>query len=113
METTDEEIEQLMKRSQELAAQIEDLASRAQDPAKQLGQQFAALEVQFERMGEVLQTKNAPPGTGVACLEAAMEWIGDFAELEAVALEAMHGRAPARPPSSGQSRPGLRRGLRI
>jgi hypothetical protein len=112
MPTSDEEIERTLKQSREISAQIDALAKQALDPAKQIGPLFETFKQHAEQFGEVIQTPGARPGTGERCLGITFELIGDFAEFEGVALEAMDGKQGPKPASSGGARP-MRRGMRI
>lgn len=110
--STPEEIEETIQRTLEIGVQVEELERVALDPSKQLGPLFDTLEQNFAKMGEVLAMENVPAGTGLACLETGMEWIGDFAEIEALALKGMYGGKPKAKPAGG-TRPAMRRGMRI
>lgn len=111
MPTSDEEIEQTRKRSEELNAQFEALKAEALDPSKQLAPLIAAVNQEFERMGDVVETPGVKPGTGIECLVATAEVIGDWAELEASIIVATEGKGPR--PNAAPARPGMRRGMRI
>lgn len=111
MPTSDEEIEQTRKKSEELAAQFEALKAEALDPNKQLAPLIAAVNQEFERMGEIVETPGVKPGTGIECFVTAAEVIGDWAELEANIIVAAAGTAPR--PAAASARPGMRRGMRI
>jgi hypothetical protein len=112
MPTSDQEIEQTLKQSKELSAKSEALVQQALAADRELGPLFAAAGKEFERLDEVINTTGTKPGTGIECLVATVELIGDWAQFETVAIEAMDGKARA-PANVAPSRPGLRRGMRI
>ena len=111
---TDQEIEETIKRSEELDRQWQELLKQALDPSKNLTALFESADKEFARLSQVLDAKNAPAGTAAACFDATVELIGDWGEMEAVAIEGMHeadGGATSAKPSSANRAP--RRGMRI
>jgi len=112
---TDQEIEETLRKSEELDRQWQELLKQAQDPSKNLTALFESADKEFARLGEVLKATNAPAGTGAACLEAAVELIGDWGEMEATAIQGMieadGGAKSAK--GSGPANRAPRRGMRI
>jgi hypothetical protein len=114
MVPTDAEIAETQQKSEELAIGAERLAAEAADEKKQINTLLADCDVEFGRMAEVLQTRDPPEGTGVACLMATIELFGDWGDLEVTAIEALDGPLGGGPRKSvnGAAR-AMRRGMRI
>jgi hypothetical protein len=111
MPTSDAELEQTRQQTIAINAQFEALAQEALDPSKQLAPLVVATNKEIERLGEIVNVEGAPPGTGVDCLIATAEMLGDWAVLEANIIVALDGKGDR--PASAPSRPGPRRGMRI
>lgn len=111
---TDQEIEATLKQSVEIDRQFQELLKQVQDPSKNLTALFESADKEFARLGEVLKTPNAPASTAGACFEAAVELIGDWGEMEAVAIQGMHeADGGAKSAKTGSVNRAPRRGMRI
>jgi hypothetical protein len=111
MSVSDQEVEETLRLSKELLAKSEALAAEALDPAKQIGPLLEMAGKEFERMIETVNTTGVKPGTGVECLLATVELIGDWAEYEAIEVTSGKDATSAKPAAPG--RPAPRRGMRI
>ena len=114
---TDQEIEATRKLSQELDAQVAQLVKQAQDPSKSLAPLFEGVDKEIERLVELTRRKQQPAGLPGECLDAALELISDWTDMEAEAIKGMNdaegGTASGSPSAkSGPTRP-QRRGMRI
>lgn len=114
MVPTDAEIEATQKKSRELATQADALIKAGLDPQRDLGRLKAQADGEIERFVALTKQENVPAGTEVQCLFAAIEVIGDWAEVETAAVEGLAaGSGSAKPgPASAPVRPGPRRGVR-
>ena len=114
---TEREIEATQKLSQELDAQVAQLVKQAQDSSKSLAPLFEGVEKESARLGELTRRKQPPAGLPGQCLDAALELISDWTDMEVEAIKGMNeaegGKAPgSQSAKSGPARP-QRRGMRI
>ena len=114
---TDQEIEATRKLSRELDAQVAQLVNQAQDSSKSLAPLFEGVDKEIARLGELTRRKQQPAGLAGQCLDAALELISHWTDMEVEAIKGMNeaeGRTASGSPSakSGPARP-QRRGMRI
>jgi len=111
---TEQEIAATQKLSQDLDAQVAQLAKQVQDSSKSLAPLFEGVDKEIERLVELTRREKQPAGLAADCLDATLELIGDWTDMEAEAIKGMNeaegGTRTA--PKSGAGRP-PRRGMRI
>ena len=110
----DQDYEATRRKTEELLEQSKRVLAEAADRSRDFDKLSADWDRERARMVEVLNTKNAPAGTGTDCLAATFEAIGDFAEFEVAVGEGLKAaQGDKKEPAAAPARSALRRGMRV
>jgi hypothetical protein len=111
---TDEEVEATRRKSEEILAESKRLLAQVESTSGESDRLQANWDREVARMSELLKVKGTKQGTGVACLMATLEAIGDYADVELSIAEGLRSTQDSgSKPADAPVRPGPRRGLRI
>jgi hypothetical protein len=108
-----EDVEETCRKARDTVAAAERLLAEAQDPSRNMGRLLADWSKEVDRAKEVVKTKGAPPETGMSCLLAVIDAMGDMGEIEAAATDGLVILGQGKEEASGAPRGGVRRGMRV